>query len=127
MVIEATGRPEAIPQAFQYCARNGRVVILGSTRGETGQVNFYTGVHKKGVTVIGVHELTRPVHDGQPGNWTSSADAALLLRLIVAERLDCGPIVTHEFPAGRSAEAYRVVRESPEAIAVVLDWSDGHG
>jgi L-iditol 2-dehydrogenase len=123
VTIEATGLPELIPAAFQLCGRNGRVILLGSTRGETKNVNFYTDVHKKGLTVIGVHAGTRPVHESLPGNWTAEDEVSVILKLISSGRIRCKPLITHEFPAAKMAEAYELVRSSPDAIAVVLDWT----
>ena len=51
VVIEATGTPQAILTAFGLARFGGRVILLGSTRGETEKVNFYADVHKKGLTV----------------------------------------------------------------------------
>lgn len=56
IVIEATGNPNAIPLACKLASPYGRVILLGSTRGET-KINFYSEVHKKAVTVLGP---TRP-------------------------------------------------------------------
>ncbi len=123
VVIEATGLPEVIPQAFQLCGRNGRVILLGSTRGATHEVNFYTDVHKKGITVIGVHAGTRPTHESRPGHWTAEDEVTIILKLISNGRIRCGPLITHEFPAGKMADAYELVRNSPGALAVVLDWT----
>jgi L-iditol 2-dehydrogenase len=123
VVIEATGLPQVIPQAFQLCGRNGRVILLGSTRGLTENVNFYTDVHKKGLVVHGVHASIRPRHESRPGHWTGWEDCSTALKLIAAGRVDCAAMITHEFPADRAAEAYKVVQESPEALAVVLSWA----
>ena len=123
VVIEATGLPEVIPQAFQSCGRGGRVILLGSTRGETRNVNFYTDVHKKGITVIGVQAGTRPLHESVPGHWTLEDDQRLILKLIAHGRVRNKPMITHEFPVVRVAEAYELVCHSPQAVAVVLDWT----
>lgn len=122
VVIEATGRPEVIPHAFQLCAKNGRVALLGSTRGITESVNFYTDVHKQGLEVVGVHALTRPERTSVPGNWTDWDDTRLILDLVCAGRLDSMALVTDVFPAARAAQAYQRVCDTPDAIAVVLDW-----
>jgi L-iditol 2-dehydrogenase len=122
VVIEATGLPDVIPQAFKLSARHGRIMLLGSTRGVTEGVNFYTDVHKKGLTIVGVHASTRPKHENTPGHWTNRDEIGLILRLIAAGRVRCGPLITHEFPAAKVAEAYETVRKSPDAIAVVLNW-----
>ena len=124
VVVEATGRPEVIPQAFQLCAKNGRVVLLGSTRGVTGNVNFYTDVHKQGLDVIGVHALTRPVHASVPGNWTDWDDTRLILDLVCQRRVDSAALLTHEFPVARAAEAYKLICDSKDAMGVVLNWKE---
>ena len=125
VTIEATGLPEVIPQAFQLSGRNGRVILLGSTRGETRNVNFYTDVHKKGITVIGVQAGTRPLHESVPGHWTLEDDQRLILKLIANGRVRNQPMITHEFPVAQVADAYELVCKSPQAVAVVLDWTAG--
>jgi len=123
VVVEATGRPEAIPLAFQLCARGGRVVLLGSTRGVTENVNFYADVHKRGLDVIGVHALTRPIHESVAGNWTDWDDTRLILDLVCQKRIDSAGLVTHELPVAKAADAYKLITESSDAIGVVLNWS----
>ena len=123
VVIEATGRPEVIPQAFQLSGGNGRVILLGSTRGATDHVNFYTDVHKQGLEVIGVHALTRPIHASVPGNWTDWDDTRLILDLVCQNRVDSAGLVTHEFPVAKAAEAYQLICDSKDAVGVVLNWT----
>lgn len=124
VVIEATGRPEVIPQAFRLCEKNGRVVLLGSTRGATDSVNFYTDVHKQGLEVIGVHALTRPVHASVPGNWTDWDDTRLILELLCQGRVACAALLTNEFPVAKAAEAYQLICDSKDAMGVVLNWKE---
>ena len=71
IVIEATGRPDVVNLAFKLCGRNGRVVLLGSTRGVTPNVDFYTDVHRKGLTIVGAQVLTRPIMDNSDGRWNA--------------------------------------------------------
>ncbi len=122
IVIEATGRPDVIPLAFRLCRRNGRVVLLGSTRGATPQVDFYNDVHRKGLTVIGAHVLTRPVLDNSDGRWNAWDENALVLRLIESGRLDCRPLIARAFAAERAADAYRLIQDLPETLGVLLNW-----
>ena len=73
VVIEATGAPALVVTAFQLAAEKGRVVLLGSARGDTERVNFYRDVHRKGLHVIGAHEITRPRHENSPAIGSRSA------------------------------------------------------
>jgi threonine dehydrogenase-like Zn-dependent dehydrogenase len=122
VVIEATGRPEAIPDAFRICADHGRVILTSSTRGNTEQIDFYSDVHRKGLTIVGAHESVRPVYENRPGFWTAWDDRDVVLRLLETGRLDGAKIVSHEFAASQAADAYRTVIDSKDALTVLLKW-----
>ena len=123
VVIEATGHPEAIPAAFDLARFGGRVVLLGSTRGETEAVNFYRDVHKKGLTVLGAHESARPRQDSAPGWWTHTADENTALRLLARGRLAVDPLTTHRFSWQNAAAAYAMLaRWEPGMLGTILDW-----
>ena len=81
VVIEATGNPDAVPDALKAAARGGRIVLTGSTRG-TVEINPYAHIHQTGVSVIGAHENIAgnpPVHSG---GWTSRENVRLSLDLL---------------------------------------------
>ena len=123
LVVEATGHPEAIPAAFDLARFGGRVVLLGSTRGDTEAVNFYRDVHKKGLTVLGAHESTRPQQDSAPGWWTHQADQTTALKLLAGGRLVVDPLTTHRFAWRNAADAYAMlIRWEPEMLGAILDW-----
>ena len=49
-------------------------------------------------------------------------EAALTLRFIASGRLDTRPLIEHEFPATRVADAYRLIEDSPQTLGVLLNW-----
>ncbi len=123
VVIEATGNPEAIPLAFKLARRMGRVVLLGSTRGETKSVNFYTDVHRKGLVVIGAHDSVRPQFDSSRWFWTAKDDQTLALKLLVARRLRVSPLITHKFKGTEAPKAYELLMSGDlSAVGILLDW-----
>ena len=123
VVIEATGHPEGIPAAFDLARFGGRVVLLGSTRGETEAVNFYRDVHKKGLTVLGAHDSARPQQDSAPGWWTHQADEKTALNLLAGGRLVVDPLTTHRFAWKNAAAAYdTLARWEPGMLGTILDW-----
>lgn len=125
VVIEASGHPTAIPTAFACTARYGRVVLLGSTRGETESVNFYRDVHHKGLTVVGAHNGTRPQHDSAPGWWTLRDDEQVILKLMELGRLTIQPMVTHRFDWQDAPAAYDLLTQTDlSALGIILDWRD---
>lgn len=124
VVIEATGHPAAILTAFDLAGWCGRVILLGSTRGETDGVNFYRDVHKKGLTVIGAHNSTRPTHDSRPGWWTRLADQQTAMKLLALERLVIHPLITHRFTWQQAPQAYDLLKQwNKDALGLVLSWT----
>ncbi|MBV7327642.1 zinc-binding alcohol dehydrogenase [Chloroflexi bacterium TSY] len=124
VVIEATGHPDAVLSAFDLARPHGRVVLLGSTRGETELVNFYRGVHKKGLTVLGAHVTTRPIQDSFPGWWSIYDDQQVTLRLLAQGRLLVRSLITHRFTWTEAADAYaQLARWDSDTLGMVLDWT----
>lgn len=123
VVIEASGHPQAILQAFSLARCGGRVVLLGSTRGLTEQVDFYRDVHQKGLTIIGAHNSTRPQHDRAPGWWPLHDDQRVALKLMAAKRLRIHPLLTHCFPWQQAPAAYDLLIQSDgRTQGILLDW-----
>ncbi|HUX22657.1 MAG TPA: zinc-binding alcohol dehydrogenase, partial [Spirochaetia bacterium] len=95
VVIEATGAAEAVPLALKLAGEHGRVVLLASTRGVSDGIDFYTDIHRKGLTVIGAHNFVRPREDSSPRFWTVRDDWQVVLSLISSRRLDVSPLISH--------------------------------
>jgi threonine dehydrogenase-like Zn-dependent dehydrogenase len=124
VVIEATGNPNAILTALDCTRPFGRIVLLGSTRGETDHVNFYRDVHKKGLTLIGAHNSARPRHESSPGFWSEYDDQRVALELLARGRLNVQPYITHRFTWSQAPAAYEVLRSwTTSALGMTLDWT----
>ena len=124
VVIEATGHPDAILSALACARPFGRVVLLGSTRGETDHVNFYRDVHKKGLTLIGAHNSARPQGESSPGFWTETEDQRVALELLARGRLNVQPYITHRFAWNDAPAAYEILRSwNKSALGIILDWT----
>ena len=123
VVIEATGAPGPILDAFRFAGRLARVVLLGSTRGTADNVDFYSEVHKKGLVVIGAHNSIRPHYDDSPGYWSFRSDARACLSLLETGRLRLAPLITDRFPAHEFASAYdRMFEWDERQVGVLLRW-----
>ena len=126
IVIEATGFPDVILTAFDVAGWMARVVLLGSSRGTTPDVNFYRDVHKKGLVLYGAHASTIPQRDSSPGLWTWRANVETILRLMESGRLTVGELVTHRVPSEEAPAIYaRIAEWDPDVLGVLLDWSGG--
>lgn len=123
VIIEATGFPEVIKTALDLAARLGRVVILGSSRGETTAVNFYFPVHKRGLTIIGAHITAEPVQDRQPYLWPRTTEEPLCLDLLARERITVSDLISDRYSANDAPKAYERLAKWDETImGIVLDW-----
>ena len=123
VVIELTGAPPLVVTAFQLAAVKGRVVLVGSTRGDTERVNFYRDVHRKGLLVIGSHEITRPLHENSPGYWTQRSEQAVCLDLLARGRVETAPLITHRFGWRDFPQAYEhLAKWDKSALGMVIRW-----
>jgi threonine dehydrogenase-like Zn-dependent dehydrogenase len=79
IAVDTTGDPAVIVALLERVARCGRVVLMGTTRGRTADVDFYRTVHQRGLEVIGVSDAhpgqCRP--DGDPDQDTVAAERLL--------------------------------------------------
>jgi len=124
IVIEASGNPQAISTALQLVGRYGRIIILGSPRGTT-EVNFYSSVHRKGVSIIGAHESARPLFESSRGWWTEKEDSALTIKLLAKGLLKVRDLITAKLGYLRVEEAYRQLIESKDKVlGIILDWEN---
>ena len=124
MVIEVTGNPQAVVQGLELTARFGRIALVGCNRTPTENIDFYNLVHRPGISVIGAHNMARPLDDRRPGVWTMKEDMALLLRYMSAGRLHAGELLTMVADPADSPGIYdRLYARDPALLGVVFDWS----
>ena len=124
VIIEATGFPEVIQEAFHVAGPMARVVLLGSSRGVTPEVDFYRDVHKKGLTLLGAHASTVPNHESAAGLWTWRDNVETVLRLMEHGRLDVAPLITDRLPAHKAPEVFgRIAEWDPAVLGAVLQWA----
>lgn len=85
-------------------------------------MDFYSDVHRKGLTVIGAHESVRPALDNRPGYWNAWDDRDVVLRLMQAGRLDGEMLISHSFAVADVGAAYQAVMTRQDTLAVLLEW-----
>jgi threonine 3-dehydrogenase len=107
VVLEMSGVPSAIHQAFGLVRVGGRVQMLGIPA-KPMEVNFASEVIFKGITIYGV--VGRRMYD----TWHQ------MTRFIRSGRFDPTPVVTHRFPLDAAEEAIRAIK-SGEAGKVVFE------
>jgi threonine 3-dehydrogenase len=109
VVLEMSGVPAAIHQAFALVRVGGRVQMLGIPA-KPMEVDFATEVIFKGITVYGV--VGRRMYD----TWIE------MTQFLRAGQFDPTPVITHTFPLERHAEAIAAIK-SGEAGKVIFEVS----
>ena len=109
VVLEMSGVPAAIHQAFALVRVGGRVQMLGIPA-KPMEVDFATEVIFKGITVYGV--VGRRMYD----TWIE------MTQFLRAGQFDPTPAITHTFPLERHAEAIAAIK-SGEAGKVIFEVS----
>ena len=127
VVIETTGSPRVLPHAMKLAQNFGSVVLLGSPRGTTAEVDFYADVHRRGITLLGAHESLRATTDADERGGrhrTHATDENVVLRLAEQGRLNFAPLVSDVVTPDAAADVYRRLRDRDERLmTIVFDWS----
>lgn len=120
--IECTGFPQPINTAMTAVRKFGRVVLLGSTRGET-TVNFYTTVHRKALSVIGANIMGNPSLESRPGFWTWKDDAYAFLKILEYGRIDVDSLITDRVAWQDSIMLYeKLINWDTDMLIPVISW-----
>jgi threonine 3-dehydrogenase len=107
VVLEMSGVPAAVHQAFALARVGGRVQMLGIPS-KPIDVNFATEIIFKGLTVYGV--VGRRMYD----TWL------MMTRFLRSGQFDPTPVITHRFPLEAADEAMRAIK-SGEAGKVIFE------
>jgi 2-desacetyl-2-hydroxyethyl bacteriochlorophyllide A dehydrogenase len=125
VVIDATGVPDAIPQAMTLADSGGQVVIVGSPRGRAKEVNFYDDLHRRYLEVTGAHGnmLFEPDHVRIPGTWDINKAQYWLLAALATDRLSLRGLVSHVIAPTDLGRAYEGLMQSKEEfLGVAVRW-----
>lgn len=118
IVVEATGNPQLINVALALVRCHGQVILLGSPRGRA-EIDVYTLIHAKGVSLVGAHTNIKGM-DGLPSNLETTK---YVFDLIDKGTLHVEPLLSHVVPYARAKDAYDMLLNGKEnAMGVILDW-----
>jgi threonine dehydrogenase-like Zn-dependent dehydrogenase len=122
VVIESTGFPKPIELSLQYAQKFGRVIILGSTRGNS-EINFYRDVHKKGLTIIGAHISTNPMVQSYPAHWSFKDNATCFLNLLKEKRVNVTSLISQKESFEKFNDIYKnVLGKNDDYVTSVITW-----
>src|SRR5450756_1911536 len=110
VVVEATGVPAVLSLALRVAGPMARVVLLGSARGRV-EIDPYTDIHRKGVTVIGTHDSFTPTAATPQTPFTVDRERQLALALIAEGSLVIDGLISHHITPAEAASTYRALGE----------------
>jgi 2-desacetyl-2-hydroxyethyl bacteriochlorophyllide A dehydrogenase len=125
IIADATGIPDAIPQAMSLACDGGQVVIVGSPRGRAKEVNFYDDLHRRYIEVTGAHGnmLFEPSHTRLAGAWDIDKAQYWLLATLASGRLNLAGLVTHRIKPEELGDAYEgLLKKKEDYLGVTIRW-----
>lgn len=123
VVIDATGNPKVMVPALQVAATLGRIVVLGSPRGDSPPLDLYSDLHCRGLQVLGAHAAMHPQTASPHNKWTRVRNRQLFLDLVRKGQIQTAPMITHRFPFDQAVEAFHMlVEDRTQAVGVILEF-----
>lgn len=122
VVIEATGHPGVLPLALDLAAEGGRVVLLGSPRGKS-EVDVYSTVHRRGISLIGAHDRLS-AHPYTPHDpWTRERNLDFVLSLFADGSLKSEGLISHHIRPDEAQKTYDMLSQRPrDFLGVLIEW-----
>lgn len=122
--IEVTGLGIGLVQALDCMQKMGRVALLGCTRSSKFEIDYYSKVHGRGISLIGAHTMARPKIESSAGLWTDADDLNTVLKLIKGGRLNFKDMIFEIHSPAECGEVYlELANNKSFPIGVLFDWS----
>ena len=122
--IEVTGLGIGLIQALDCMKEMGRIALLGCTRSSKFEIDYYSKVHGRGISLIGAHTMARPKQESSAGLWTKEDDLMTVFSLIKGGRLNFKDMVCEINSPENAQEVYtRLVSDKKFPIGVLFDWN----
>jgi threonine dehydrogenase-like Zn-dependent dehydrogenase len=123
IVIEAVGTPDAIVTAMRCARRGGRVVLLGSSRGLSRDVDLDSLAQARDLEIVGAHISDMPTTDNSPTRFSYRQEGELFLDLLAAGRVTVSDLVTWRPRPEECNAVYEVLAKGgKEHVAIVFHW-----
>src|SRR5208283_853781 len=133
MLTAQTSSTDPINIAVELARVRGRVVVVGSSGLHIDQVNSFFG---KEVEIIASHAYGPGRYDVQYEQkgvdypvgyvrWTLNRNMQEFVRLIDEKKVDVNPLIDHEYPVEKVADAYaNFLGKQERPIGIVLKYSE---
>lgn len=126
VVIEAVGTPQANVTAMHCAREGGRVILLGSSRGLTRNLDIWELAQKRNLTILGAHISDMPEKDASPQRWTYEQEGKLFLELLDTGRLKVADLITWPARPEECNAVYEMLAEGGrDHVGITFNWKAG--
>ncbi len=132
-VIIAAAAKSPIPaqQALKICRDRGKMVIVGAVEINLPWLDMYLKEIQLLMSRAYGPGSYDPAYEGKGQDypisyvrWTENRNMEEFLRAVVTGRVQVKPLITHEYPLDRAAEAYTTIMSGGSSLAVVLKYPE---
>lgn len=121
IVVDATGVPDVIMSAMSLVADGGKVILLGSPRGKSSEVDFYRDLHARSIQLIGAHGSALGLDPRERLPFILHRGLRLLVHFFESRRLVIEDLITHVVPYSQGAQAYEgLLKDRDNYVAVAF-------
>ena len=104
-------------------ADGGKVLMVGSPRGISGEVDFYWDLHGRSISLIGAHGSAIGVEPREKFPFTRERALRLIVHLLESGKLRIDDLITHHVHASELRPMYEgLLHQRDEFLSVTLHW-----
>ena len=111
VVIEASGKVEALKDSFRYLRKGGRMALIGLP-GKPIELELGREIVFKEAKIIGIHG--RKMFE----TWTQMEN------MLAAGKLDVSPVITHKLPLNKWQQGVELAKNGEACKVIYHPWED---
>lgn len=131
IITAASSSDDIVSQAFQFCRKKGRVVLVGDVGLNLNRDDFYEKEIDFYISCsYGPGRYDKKYEDSGLDyplgyvRWTENRNMAEYLRLIESESIEVRSMISSRYDVSQATEAYASLEDSPKPLVVLLTYSD---
>lgn len=132
IITASTKSDEPVSNAAQMCRQRGRIVLVGVVGLALNRSEFYEKELTFQVSCSYGPGRYDPRYEGKGMDypigfvrWTENRNFQAILDMMAEQRLDVGPLLTHQYTFDQAVDAYGLLTSDRNAIGVLLDYRSG--
>jgi 2-desacetyl-2-hydroxyethyl bacteriochlorophyllide A dehydrogenase len=123
VVYDVTGHPDVFATTFSLVRRFGKVLLLGDA-GDPSQQRLTHDVLRKGVRIIGAHDVHPPAESSDYAYWTHNKMVDLFFNYLSRGQMDVKCLITNRHAPTEAADVYDLLQERRSTVmGVIFDWT----